>query len=250
MRSRATRCIGMVVLSLVGVIPTLRAADTAADNKPAENTTPAQAPERPRRGARAGAGEFAGGGLAASIEQLGLTEEQKAQMQPVLQELREAIKEARTAEGPDRAQKMRDAMSAAREKMAGILTPEQQEKLRELTQQRQGQGGMAQGGFIGRLKQAVEELNLTDEQKAKVNEIVESYRGQFEAIRKEHAGDAKAIMEAVRPLVAEMRAKVTEVLTPEQAAELKTKLMSGAGERRGIGAKRNAPASEKPATPQ
>ena len=68
-------------------------------------------------------------------EQLGLTDEQTAQVKVVLDkraEERRAIREDKALSQDDRRSKMQELRKADVEEMKGILTPEQQEKMKEM----------------------------------------------------------------------------------------------------------------------
>ena len=162
----------------------------------------------------------AGANLDRAIEQLELTDEQKKQVDPIMTEMRERV---------------RTAVQESQQKLAKVLTGEQQTKLRELMR---GDGQpAARGNPVDRLQKAVKDLNLTEEQSAKIKEIFASYQPQLEAIRKGADNDRQAMQES-RPLMQEMRSKVNAILTPEQTEKLQ-KEMAPRGER--------APAKDRPA---
>lgn len=100
-----------------------------------------------------------------------------------------------------------------------------------------------------RIREAIASLNLTDEQKAKIEEIAAPYKAQLEAWREEHKdqieklrADAQTARQAkdrqkIQALAKEARellqtlpkpqdtlAKIRDVLTPEQRQQLKAKL--------------------------
>lgn len=79
-------------------------------------------------------------------------------------------------------------------------------------------GGRRRGG--GNRGQWMEELNLTDAQKAEVEAIREKYRPQMEALRRRarNASDdeRQAIREEGRTLRTQIRKEIKAVLTPEQ----------------------------------
>ena len=165
----------------------------------------------------------AGANLDRAMEQLNLTDEQKKQVEPIMSEMRERV---------------RAAMQESQKKLANVLTDEQKTKLRELMR---GDGQpAARGNPVERLQAAVKDLNLTEEQTAKIKEIFASYQPQLEAIRKGADNDRQAMQES-RPLLQEMRSKVNAVLTPEQTEKLQ-KQMASRGER--------APGKDRPADGQ
>jgi periplasmic protein CpxP/Spy len=79
-------------------------------------------------------------------------------------------------------------------------------------------------GMHGGLQAAVESLNLTDEQKAKVKDIFADAKAKHQAV----SGDASLSEEQKKAKMKELHtatmAKLNEVLTPEQQTELKSKM--------------------------
>jgi Spy/CpxP family protein refolding chaperone len=84
--------------------------------------------------------------------------------------------------------------------------------------------GKEMGMHHGGLEAAVESLNLTDDQKAKVKEIFADAKSKRQAV----AGDTTLSDEQKKAKMKELNssilAKVNEVLTPEQQTELKSKM--------------------------
>jgi len=146
------------------------------------------------------------GSLGRVADELGLTDEQRTEIQAIMDE----------------------EMPAARERIEtrveGVLTAEQQEKLAALKAERperagrkgmRGHGGP--GGPGARLERMALALELTDDQKAAIGEI-------FAQARDEHR--------------AEMQEEIDSVLTPEQqakAAELREQREERMAERFGAG---------------
>ncbi|MDQ7825729.1 MAG: hypothetical protein RDV48_23210 [Candidatus Eremiobacteraeota bacterium] len=177
-----------------------------------------------------------GGQKGGFLQSLGLTEDQKGQLK--------AIREKHKGE----MQTLMDSMST---KIRTVLTPDQQalwdKKVQEMKSRAGSQGGgmgqdgqgkmrrggmgqsgdMGQGGGMGKggamsrgggkkgaLKQAMADLNLTDDQKDKVKTIVQQEQGKLQALRSTMESEMKA------------------VLTPEQCQkfeEMKSQRMNRAG---------------------
>jgi periplasmic protein CpxP/Spy len=81
-----------------------------------------------------------------------------------------------------------------------------------------------EAGMRDRMQAAVESLNLTDDQKAKVKDIFTDARTKRQAVSNDASlseDDKKAKMKELR---AGTMAKLNEVLTPEQQTELKGKM--------------------------
>ncbi len=130
------------------------------------------------------------------VEALGLTEEQKEQIKPIMKAAHEAAEKAPDLEA--KRQIMRDAF----EKIEALLTPEQKKKLAEL---RETPFGVAQE----RLQRIAEEVGLTPEQ-------VEAARAILKAAHEEaekSGGDREARMAIFRDALEKIR---TTVLTDAQ----------------------------------
>jgi Spy/CpxP family protein refolding chaperone len=170
------------------------------------------------------------GGIERQLEGLNLTEEQRKQIEPILQDMRDQV---------------RKATEQAREKVNGVLTEEQRTKLREAMPDR---GPM---GFdpVERMEKAVNALDLSADQKTKLDGIFAKFRPEFEAVRKDNGGDRQAMMTSMRPLLQDLRSQVTAVLTPEQTQKLQDQMGAGRegdGWRAGDQAERPANGRERP----
>jgi Spy/CpxP family protein refolding chaperone len=84
--------------------------------------------------------------------------------------------------------------------------------------------GKEMGMHGGGLQAAVESLNLTDDQKAKVKDIFADAKSKKQTV----SGDASLSEEQKKAKMKELHsgimAKLNEVLTPEQQTELKSKM--------------------------
>ena len=93
----------------------------------------------------AGAGQHRGAGqLKKLADYLGLTDDQKAQIKPILQGERQQIKTIRadtTLTPAQKQAKIKDIRNANRQQIMGILTPDQKAKLAALRHHKNGQGG-------------------------------------------------------------------------------------------------------------
>ena len=88
-------------------------------------------------------------------------------------------------------------------------------------ERRRGRGeGRGQGRFLERYQASINALSPTEEQKTKLDALFTEYKGKLEAASKEAGEDRKARREKTRPVMAELRQKVDEVLTAEQKATL------------------------------
>jgi Spy/CpxP family protein refolding chaperone len=75
-----------------------------------------------------------------------------------------------------------------------------------------------------KLQDAVNELNLTDDQKAKIKDIFASAKTKREAVWNDASLTDDQKKAKMKELHVDTKAKVNEVLTPEQQTQLKEKL--------------------------
>ena len=79
-------------------------------------------------------------------------------------------------------------------------------------------------GMHGGLQAAVESLNLTDEQKAKVKDIFADAKTKRQAVSNDASLSDEQKKAKMKELHSSTMAKLNEVLTPEQQTELKNKM--------------------------
>lgn len=101
-----------------------------------------------------------------------------------------------------------------------------------------GRGQRGGAGFVERYHDAVMKLNLTDEQKTKLEPAFKDAKEKIEAAVKDAGGDRKAAGEKIRPIMENLRKTVDDTLTQEQKDQLK-KDMPQHGGRRGPGGNGN-----------
>jgi len=92
-------------------------------------------------------------------------------------------------------------------------------RAQEAPQAAQGRAGMRDA-----LQQALGELNLNDDQKAKVKDIFTEAKAKREAIFQDSSLSEDQKKEKMKALREDTKTKVNAVLTPEQQAQLKEKL--------------------------
>ena len=98
-----------------------------------------------------------------------------------------------------------------------------------------GQRGDRRGGGPMRMMQ---ELNLTDAQKAKLKPIMADMMTQMKAMRDDDTMDRKAKMAKMKTMREEMEKKVNAILTPEQQKKMAAMQEKMKAERRAKGGER------------
>jgi Spy/CpxP family protein refolding chaperone len=86
------------------------------------------------------------------------------------------------------------------------------------------QAGGKEMGMHGGLQAAVESLNLTDDQKAKVKDIFADAKTKKQAVSSDASLSEEQKKAKMKELHTSIMAKLNEVLTPDQQTELKTKM--------------------------
>ncbi len=86
------------------------------------------------------------------------------------------------------------------------------------------QAAARDGGMRDRLQAAVESLNLTDEQKPKVKDIFADVKTKRQAIFTDSSLSEDQKKAKMKELHEGTMSKLNEVLTPDQQAELKSKM--------------------------
>src|SRR5207249_160364 len=90
-----------------------------------------------------------------------------------------------------------------------------------------GPGGRGGGGrmqFGGMIQQAANQLNLSADQKKRLEEILSKYRAEADKMRQDMqatGGDFRQMREKMQPMREKMQSEIDEVLTPEQREKLK-----------------------------
>jgi Spy/CpxP family protein refolding chaperone len=172
--------------------------------------------------------------LQVQVNDLQLTDEQKTQLQPIFKDATERARtlatEVESLQGRERAEKVMPFARETREKVLGVLTEEQKQTLRKNQANRQSQQ------FTQRYRRAMEQLDLSADQKTKVDAVLEAQQkkiAELMAAAPPEAGGGGPGGGQFREVSEETRAKLNEILTPEQQQKLADSLRPGQGQGRG-----------------
>jgi protein CpxP len=155
--------------------------------------------------------------LGAALE---LTEEQKAKIQPILREEAGHLRELRqnaSLKPEERRAKAREVHQATMVQIRPLLTAGQQKKLDDIRQNRRygGRNGIrATGGR--RMEHLSQALNLTEEQKAKIQPLLEEQARQMRALGENSALSREERRTKARELHQGTRGKIRSLLTADQ----------------------------------
>ena len=174
---------------------------------------------------------------AAIANKLGLSDEQKTQMEALHQAHRDAIKSLRASgERPSREQ-MKEFFSAHREQMEQILTPEQLEQIKSWkSDNRMGRKERYRGGASSmqpgqdRRGALAEQLGLSEDQRSRAEAIHSDFVARMKELHAAHKADRRALLsqEQLDALAARRgekgrrRGKVDLDLSQEQRDALKS----------------------------
>jgi Spy/CpxP family protein refolding chaperone len=202
---------------------------------------PAGAPPAGGKQAKRG-GAANGNPLNVALKALTLTADQQTKVDDLMKAYREAVKADNTGgtpASPEQRQAREEKLTAD---IKAVLTDAQKTQFdAELTKVR---AERAAGPFV----KAMEGLDLTDEQKAKVTPIVQDTAAQITKIRADDGLKNKERRTKMAAVVEEMKGKVRPLLTPEQQTKFDAiqwplrGARGGNGGRGGNGAPAPAPA--------
>jgi protein CpxP len=199
------RAITGIFLSTVLLAGALAAQTAPA---PSDNATAASQKTMPRNH----------GGFERMAQQLNLTDQQKTQIQGFTQAGRQqaqSIKQDTTLTPEQKRDKFRQLRASTHQQILGALTPEQQEQMKQLRSQYAGMG-RGKGAGVGRGMGPLAHLNLTDDQRAKIEPILQSSRQQAQAVRNDTTLTPEQKHAKIRDIHQGAMAQMNSLLTPEQ----------------------------------
>jgi Spy/CpxP family protein refolding chaperone len=160
------------------------------------------------------------------LDNLNLTDDQKDRVKAAMETdqqqatvLQSQLQDARPAV---RMQRMAAFTRQVREQLVEILTPQQLLALRPAPASQPAAGNESATPFLQRLHEAIDQLDLTDAQKAQVDDLFKTGEAKVVEIRKDPTlrGDA-------REVITNLRVQVLQALTPDQRQKLR-ELMNNA----------------------
>lgn len=108
-------------------------------------------------------------------EELKLTADQIQKVEAAFQKQMESFQGFRDLSGEERTKKFQEMTKENEKFVADNLKPDQAKRLNEISLQRQGAGALAD-------EKVAKELNLTDDQKGKIKDILEDSRNQIQEL--------------------------------------------------------------------
>lgn len=215
------------------LVPAQDAAPATGDAQQATAQDAEQAQARERRRRQGGGGQ---GGVRTEdvVKELDLTDEQKTKVDAILAETRAAQQEARGLQGEERRQKMQEVQRSQREKLNAVLNAEQQQKFQQAMAKAQATQ------TTQRLRGAVAQLGLSQEQQTKVDAILadtEKKVQEASAQPQDAGAGGRGRGGPYRAVMQETRQKINEVLTADQKTKF-AELAPEGGRGQGQGGRR------------
>ena len=194
----------------IAVLSFFLAAAMAAQTAPAPSDNTAAAPPkmRPRNN----------GGFESMVQQLNLTDQQKTQIQGFRQAGRQqaqSIQQDTSLTPEQKRDKIRQLRASTHQQVLGVLTPEQQQQMKQLRSEHAGMG-RGKGAGMGRGMGPLARLNLTDDQRAKIQPILQSSRQQAQAVRNDTTLTPEQKQAKMRDIHQGAMTQMNSLLTPEQ----------------------------------
>lgn len=155
-----------------------------------------------------------GHGMQRMLQQLELTDNQKAQVRAIMESARERGQELRgQGRSPENRAAMHELHQETRQLVLDVLTPAQKTKMEELRSQQQ------ERRIDRRVSRMTEKLSLSDTQASRIRSILEAARTQRQALRNGSEAGAER-REAMQTLRQRTKTAIDAVLTAEQRATL------------------------------
>ncbi len=171
-------------------------------------------------------------------QSLGLSEEQKGQLQQIGREQAEqvrAIREDDSLTNEEKRAKIQELNTARQDRFRGILTAEQQEKFGQMRQRRgrrsSGRGPRAGPGF-GRFGEG---LDLSEEQREQIEQTRTEHREQIQVLREDQNLSPEERRARMQELRQNRQGRMREILTAEQQERLSQRREQFGTKRRGHG---------------
>jgi Spy/CpxP family protein refolding chaperone len=183
---------------------------------------------------------------------LGLSDDQTTKVDAAVADLQKKAEELRAAgAGPEMREKLMALREDGMKQIKAILTEEQFTRFQEAIRQAPtgGPAGGRIGAMVQRFQDALKNLNLTEEQKPKVDAALADARKKLAALAPAVQGGQPnpEVREKFRTAMEDLRTELMGVLTPEQQEKFRASVQQGAGGP-GAGARpRPGAGAEKPA---
>ncbi len=169
----------------------------------------------------------------AFLKTLNLTDDQKAQGKQIFQASREKMKALWTDKTLTREQKaaqMKEIRRTGLMEFRGILNPDQQAKFDKAIKKAGQRIGERRGEIRSKLAMVAKALNLTDDQKAQIKQIVAGHKDELKALKEDTKLTREQKMAQFKQIRESIRTEIRGILTPDQQQKF-DQIVSKIGER-------------------
>jgi len=219
--------IGRVSMLILAVFISLSSAAALLADEPTSqpSQTPAATYTRHRRGPA-----FVLDRIRQAVGKLDLTDDQKTKVNAIFdqaaQKINEMYQNFQTEPRAQRTQALRELTESVRQQLAGVLTPDQMDSLR---QSLRPTGSGAAGGAgplesMQNLRQAISKLDLSDDQRQQVDDAIRAATEKNASLR-EQAADGADVQAQLGQNRQDLRNKLQSILTPDQWQSLAESMM-------------------------
>lgn len=158
-----------------------------------------------------------------NFDKLNLTDEQKTQIKTIDQNFKQQMKYLHKQGNltvDEQKQKRQELANEHREKIVAVLTLEQRNRAETLRKDFRGD----RDGARGRFDELTKDLNLTQEQSAKLESINSTFKTNLHNVRQNNTLSDDQKKEQMRSLMKQHRSAVEALLTNDQKEQLKNRL--------------------------
>jgi Spy/CpxP family protein refolding chaperone len=169
----------------------------------------------------------------ARMDELKLSPEQKTKIDDLFAKAGEDLKTIAAGDVAERRQKIAQRLGELKEQVGAVLEPEQKEQMQKILSAVRPAAGAgtrpaAGGDRMAKLRDSLEKLDMTPDQKTRVLAVLDDLRTKIADLRTQAQSGTPAdeIREKGRAIMEDNRKKLIELLTPEQQEKLH-ELMQG-----------------------
>ena len=159
------------------------------------------------------------------MDKLQLNDEQKAKVEQLVtsgrENIRKLIEQAKADGKPESREAVRAAIEKLRQDVLAVLSDEQKAKLKEMIEKNRPTTRPGTGAMADRFKANLAKLDLSEQQKESIEKVAADTKAKVDAILQEAGGKTQGLREKIQPVLEAAREQIKSILTPEQFEKLK-----------------------------
>lgn len=164
------------------------------------------------------------GDRSAMMKELNLSSEQQDKISTVNKDFKvkiDAVKENSSLTGDVKRDRINELSKQKKEQILSVLTPEQQTKWKESREKRKDNSKTKSGRFDRKDNNRMKDLNLTEDQKTKMQALKKDFRSKMQVLRDDNSQSKEDKAKKRKELADAHKSQIESILTPEQQAKLK-----------------------------